>query len=385
MKEEKKYSHEDTSQFKKGEEHPKKKQDEELILIKDIAFQSLAFPVGIADMNGKIIFVNLACRKLLGLTEDKEILGKHISEFSLCKDQVNKAALAVQQGNSYIGEDSFIKNDATRIDYQVSSEIIKFPDGKPIGILSCFIDITEKKRSEEISKETKDKFIKLINQSNDVVWRCSIDGKHLIDLNDSFKAIFGSSCQEFIENPNLWIEMVHPHDRKIAEESGNELLRNGNALAEYRIVRPDGEIRWLLDRKSVIYDNKGNPIEIGGFATDITKRKQLEETIQLANLNLEQEVRKQTAELKKSEEQLRALASHLQIVREEERISIARDIHDDLGSFFTMIKTEIEELIDHDKNLKNSVRDKLISLIDYVETAIDSLRTLATKLRQFQN
>ena len=77
-------------------------------------------------------------------------------------------------------------------------------------------------------------------------------------------------------DPKLWIEMVHPEDREIAEKSGAELLERGKAQAEYRIVRPDGEIRWLLDRKSTIHDAEGHPVQIGGIAKDITERKRLE-------------------------------------------------------------------------------------------------------------
>lgn len=377
-----KYSPENAFRDKNQEEQLKKKQVEELILIKNIALQSLGCPVGISDMEGKIIFVNDACIKFWGLTETKEILGKHVSVFSMDKEVVNKAILIVQQGNVYIGEDTMVKINGTQIDYQVTAEILKSPYGKPIGIMSCFIDITEKKRIEQQLNENQYKFKRLINQSNDIIWRSNLEGTQLLDLSDSFEIIYGASGQEVITNPQRsWMEMVHPDDRSIAEESGNELLRSGRAITEYRIVRPDGEIRWLLDRKSLTYDREGKPIEIVGFATDITNRKQLEEAILLANKNLEQKVSEQIVELKNSQERFRALALHLQNVREEERINISRDIHDDLGSNLTLIKINMEELTENDKNLKKSIKDKLISLINQMDTVIDTLKIIVTKLR----
>jgi signal transduction histidine kinase/CheY-like chemotaxis protein len=69
--------------------------------------------------------------------------------------------------------------------------------------------------------------------------------------------------------------MVHPDDRAIAEATVKDLFEKGKA--EYRIVRPDGSIVWLLDRKALIYDEQGKPLLMGGIAKDITERKKLEQ------------------------------------------------------------------------------------------------------------
>jgi signal transduction histidine kinase/CheY-like chemotaxis protein len=70
--------------------------------------------------------------------------------------------------------------------------------------------------------------------------------------------------------------MVHPDDRVLAEASGKELFEKGKAEAEYRIVKPDGTVVWLLDRKSLIYDETGKAVQMGGIAKDNTQRKILE-------------------------------------------------------------------------------------------------------------
>ena len=357
------------------------KKGEELLFIKEVALQTMEYAFSIADLTGKIIYVNNACIKFLGYKKELEIVGKHISEFSDSKVPINNVIASVQKNISYTGEDSFVKKDGTLMDFQVKANLIKSKEGTPVGIMAFFIDTTEKNRTEKILSETQDRFERLINQSNDVIWRCSLDGEHLLDLNDSFEIIYGCPNHDFYANPKLWIEMVHPDDRKIAEESGIELMRNISTIAEYRIVRPDGEIRWLLDRKSIIYDKTGNPIEIGGFATDITKYKELEEEIKLTKETLEQKVKEQTVELKESHDQLRALTTHLHDILEAERMSIARDIHDELGHLLTVIKIEIEDLVAPVNKLKKSYSNKLNPVIDLVDAAIDSVRTIATKLR----
>ena len=127
------------------------------------------------------------------------------------------------------------------------------------------------------------RFNQLINQMNDIVWKANGDGTELIDLNNSFEKYYGFPSSDFIKNPNLWAEVVHPEDREIAFESSNNLFKTGKSECEYRIVRPDGKIIWLHDRKSMVFDSEGKPIQMGGIATDITEKKILEEQLLLKN------------------------------------------------------------------------------------------------------
>jgi len=170
-------------------------------------------------------------------------------------------------------ENDFIFEDGTKVWYYLSFEPV------PEGILIMSIDITDIKRTEEKLRESTERFNRLISILNDVVWTASLDGTQLIDINNSFEAIYGIPVQEFRENPGLWKEMVHPDDHEIAEESARQLYSERKSTAEYRIVRPDKTIRWLLDRKSLIYDNQGKPVQIGGIRKDITDRKEAENAL----------------------------------------------------------------------------------------------------------
>ena len=149
-------------------------------------------------------------------------------------------------------------------------------EGRIVGVLGIVRDITERKRAVEALRASKERFDSLVNRLNDVVWTASADGSRIVDVNHAFSKVYGVSEDDLRSNPVLWIEMVHPDDRKIAEDSREELLRSGQAQAEYRIVRPDGEIRWIRDRKSLVYDEEGNVVQMGGIANDITVLKQKE-------------------------------------------------------------------------------------------------------------
>lgn len=141
------------------------------------------------------------------------------------------------------------------------------------------MEISVRQHAEHELSDNSARFHRLVSQLNDVVWSASPDGLQVIDVNGAFAGLYGRTEEEYRANPRIWIEAVHPEDRKIAEDSAEALLKNGQTVAEYRIVRPDGTVRWINDRKSLIYDDQGNVVQIGGVANDITARKQTEEAL----------------------------------------------------------------------------------------------------------
>ncbi|HOX28029.1 MAG TPA: PAS domain S-box protein, partial [bacterium] len=129
-------------------------------------------------------------------------------------------------------------------------------------------------------KENEERFQTLLASLKDVVvWAASADGKDFYYVNSAVESVYGRPAKDFLDNPRMWIDTVHPDDRERARISEEEMFEKGGKDIEYRIVRPDGEIRWLHDRASVVSDDYGNPLRIGGVATDITERKRAEESL----------------------------------------------------------------------------------------------------------
>jgi len=154
-------------------------------------------------------------------------------------------------------------------------------DGTPLRTVGTIQDVTELKRTEEKLQKIQERFLKLVDRLHDIVWTARMDGSNL-EINNATKDIYGVPKEEFQTNPQIWLELVHPDDRAIAEESVKKLMAEGYSEVEYRILRPDGEIRWLRDRKSILFDDKGDPVEMGGIASDISEiKKKEEEKIQI--------------------------------------------------------------------------------------------------------
>jgi len=119
----------------------------------------------------------------------------------------------------------------------------------------------------------------LLGSVNDVVWCTSLDGNELLYVNAAAERIYGRSLAELIENQQVWWESIHPEDRSRVEASLRSLRSQLQVKQEYRIVRPDGDVRWLEDRVSVVFDDHQRPVLVGGIGTDITDRKRAEQAV----------------------------------------------------------------------------------------------------------
>ena len=127
--------------------------------------------------------------------------------------------------------------------------------------------------------QTEALLTRLLGSVNDLVWCTSHDGDRLLFLNEAAERIYGRPLKELRSNPEVWLEAIHPEDRPAVKENLRDLSQLGQVQQEYRIIRPDGEVRWLQDRLSVIADESGTPQCVGGIATDITERKLAEKSL----------------------------------------------------------------------------------------------------------
>ncbi len=143
-------------------------------------------------------------------------------------------------------------------------------------------EIRERKRTEAALRESEQKFSDILNNVRDIIWSVTYPDFKIIYLSPSAEKIYGHSVREFIDNPGLWQDIVHPDDKHILEQTFRQLQEKSIAERESRFVRPDGSIGWVIDKSRMIYDENGNPIRIDGIASEITDRKRAEEELQKA-------------------------------------------------------------------------------------------------------
>lgn len=151
-------------------------------------------------------------------------------------------------------------------------------------------------------------FRQLHDSLAEVLWLASPDGRETLYVSPACERLFGITPQAFKTDPNRWFEAIHPEDRTIAAASHAALQRDGQATCEYRVMQPDGSVRWIADRKRVIVDAEGRAIMIGGIGEDITEAKMRESESTLAQARLEARVTERTAELAHANTELEAFA-----------------------------------------------------------------------------
>ncbi|USQ15236.1 PAS domain-containing protein (plasmid) [Legionella lytica] len=124
--------------------------------------------------------------------------------------------------------------------------------------------------------------------SDQVYWISSPDFSAIKYISPSYEKIWGRPRQELYHNPELWITFLHPEDAKthhpIHEMARKIQVEGEKARYEehYRIIRPDGSIRWILDRGFPLFDTQGTCYGVTGIAVDITEIKQRELELNLA-------------------------------------------------------------------------------------------------------
>ena len=171
-------------------------------------------------------------------------------------------------------------------------------------VLAIVRHITEHQHLPAAPSLSEQHLHSLLNSLEDVVWSASFDNFELLYLNPAAEIIYGRPSSEFFEKPNLWLEAIHPEDRDQVWIETRKLVETGSRDREYRIVCPNGEIRWLRDRTRLILDANGNPSRLDGIAIDITQTKQLIAELQQANETLKLRLQEQTAALEQAVAQL---------------------------------------------------------------------------------
>lgn len=163
----------------------------------------------------------------------------------------------------------------------------------PIRSIATVQDITDRKLSAKALMESENRFQSLIQSLDDIVWAASADGK-ILYVNASIEKVFGKPANDFLKDPKLWSSMIHPEDRELVIKTFKHSSPNNQQKLEYRIIKENGEVRWLYDRKSIVVDSRGRRVRINGITTDITEQKRMKTTLEQTARDLEKRVQELT-------------------------------------------------------------------------------------------
>ncbi|MFW6102249.1 MAG: PAS domain S-box protein [Chloroflexota bacterium] len=136
-----------------------RKQVENELRVKDFAVNSAASGIAIADLDGIVTYVNLACLSMWDYEREEEVLGKPATNFFAGRNDFDAALKTVLEEGVWEGEGKAKRSDGSSFDVQVLANLVTDADGEPFCMMACFVDITERKKLEQL----KDEFIGLVS------------------------------------------------------------------------------------------------------------------------------------------------------------------------------------------------------------------------------
>jgi len=114
-------------------------------------------------------------------------------------------------------------------------------------------------------------------------WMIDARSKKALYVNQAYETITGRSCQSVLENPSSCVELIHSDDRAYVLAKLEDAVRNGRFDERFRIMRPEGRLRWVWVRGFPVRDGNGDILRLVGTALEITAQKLAEEQV-AANL-----------------------------------------------------------------------------------------------------
>lgn len=156
---------------------------------------------------------------------------------------------------------------------------VEFEDGKPARIVGAIQDITERKRAQEELRQTSERFRMAADAAGIGVWEWDLVDRRIY-WDERMYRLYGVDRSASGDLTSYWSRSLHPDDRERTERDLSMALSGeGTFDSEFRIVKPDGEVRYLQASASVQCDSAGKPLRIAGINFDITERRHLEESI----------------------------------------------------------------------------------------------------------
>jgi PAS domain S-box-containing protein len=152
-------------------------------------------------------------------------------------------------------------------------------EGKVIGVIGTYEDITERKRVELALQESEEQFRQLAENIHEVFFIFAAEPVRTVYISPAYEQVWGSPRQELYARASAWIDSVHPEDRENAADVFRRCLTGIQVETEFRVIRPGGDIRWIHARCFPVCDPEGKFLRSVGIAEDITEQRRVLEEV----------------------------------------------------------------------------------------------------------
>ena len=274
-----------------------RKQNEIALLEAQALYRSLVeqMPAGVfrKDAVGRFVFVNARFCRNNGFPPEN-FLGRTAADVlqelqrSAKADAVSASALALwskathhheqimQTGEAMHLEEDWLQPDGTHLHLLAVKTPVFDAAQRIIGTQGVQLDITPLKVAEAALRESEERFRQVVENIHEVFWMTDVERQQIIYVSPGFERIWGRPCASLLQSRDSWVASLHADDRERVLAAAAEKQMNGTYDETYRIVRPDGAVRWVRAKAFPVTDAAGHVTRIVGVAEEITEQKSLE-------------------------------------------------------------------------------------------------------------
>ena len=259
--------------------------------------------VSLFDLNGNNIMANQVGLSLYGYERLEEIAGTSMLD-SVAPGDRPRVAEAFQKVLDTGGVKNFefvaVRKDGSTFFAEYSGALITDEAGQPQAVIGVGRDITTRKDTERLLQAAKDALVvevaetterlqqtasrleELVRHGPTVIYSFRAADRAVTYMSENVTELVGYKASEFIEDRNFWRAHVHPEDKERAIGQVDHPDQYGRTVVDYRFLKKDGTYCWLRGERMLMRDADGNPLEFVGSWSDITERKNAEETLRLS-------------------------------------------------------------------------------------------------------
>jgi len=252
-------------------------------------FENAPFGIFQTAPDGKFTKVNSTLAEMFGYQSQEQMVDSVTdvcSQLYVHSEQRYRLLEAALAADRYAqGEVEFRRKDGSHF---AASLHIRSVNGAAVSYVEGFVeDISSRKEAEEALRKSELQFRSMAESIDEVFWLTSSPvHPAVLYVNPAYDRIWGRPCAELYRNARSWMELIVPEDVARVRHDLQKLDSGKAVEMEYRIKRDDGTVRWISDRCYPLRDDSGKVTLATGVATDITVRKQLEETLRTSESTL---------------------------------------------------------------------------------------------------
>ena len=246
-----------------------------------VMLQAAGDGIILADLKGNFIDLNKSALRIYRAGKKEDLIERKVADFIPPEDH-GRAEQDLQkvlaQGHVEIIQYPLLRTDGSRTEIEANVALIRDKSGSPAQIIAIIRDITERKRSEEDLRESREKMSIVFESVGEGIAVTDLQGT-IIDVNEAAIRTAGYSRKEELVGRNV-LELTFPEDHSQAEERAKATLEQGRSgPAEYRLVKKDGTEFDIESNTTLLRDKNGNPFGFIIIIRDISQRKRTEDTL----------------------------------------------------------------------------------------------------------